>query len=157
MSSGIKKYKGISVNNDSVEAIIEKLLELNDIDVPQDLVDEEIEIIIQELSSRSRYEAMLSPEDPGLFRTDLIDRFGDVEAQAYNQVKIDLILTKIIEAEGFVLTAQEIEEEMKAIAERQQASFEMVKGFLCDSDTLRKDLLEKKAIRFVIENATVSQ
>ena len=86
-------YKGIIVKNDSMETIIEKLLELNDIDVPYDLVDKEIDMMIKELSSRSRYEAMLNSLDTGLFPADLSDRFGEIETQAYNQIKVDFIIS----------------------------------------------------------------
>ena len=150
-------YKGIAVKNDSMETIIEKLLELNDIEVPQDLVDKEIDMMIKELSSRSRYEAMLNSLDTGLFPADLADRFGDIETQAYNQVKACLLFDGIIEAEGLTLTAYEMEEELKAIAGRLQINLEIVEGFLGNTETLRRDLLEKKAIDFVIENATITQ
>jgi hypothetical protein len=48
-----------------------------------------------------------------------------------------------------------MEEELKAIAERQRMDGELVKEFLRDSVSLKKDLLVRKALDFVLANAKI--
>jgi FKBP-type peptidyl-prolyl cis-trans isomerase (trigger factor) len=164
----VKNYKGVEVervkNAPSAknaemrlkDAIIDKVLEANDIEVPQDLVDDEVTMMILELNHKMKYESLASSRYIGFTQDDIADRMEKFKKEAYKLVKTRLVLKGIIEAENFEVTKEELEEEAKAISVRQQMPIEMVKDFLGeDLEPLKGDLLVRKAIDFVIANAII--
>lgn len=166
--SAVKNYKGVKVerikNAPSAknaemrlkDTILDKVLEANDIEVPQDLVDDEIKMMILELNHKMKYESLASSMYIGFTQDDMADRMEKFKEEAFNLVKTRLVLKGIIEAENFEVTKEELEEEAKAISVCQQMPIEMVKDFLGeDLELLKDDLLLRKAIDFVIANAVI--
>lgn len=164
----VKNYKGVEVervkNEPSAknvemrlkDAIIDKVLEANDIEVPQNLVDEEVTMMVYELNHKIKYESMSSGGYFGFMQDDMDDRKEKFREEAFKLVKTRMVLKGIIEAENFEVTKEELEEEAKAISVRQQMPIEMVKDFLGeDLESLKDDLLVRKAIDFVYANAVI--
>ena len=139
-----------------MEAILDKVLEANDIEVPQDLVDNEVTMMVMELKHKMKYESMLSGGYFDFMQDDMADRMEEFREEAFKLVKTRLVLKGIIEAENFEVTKEDLEEEAKAISVRQQMPIEMVKDFLGeDLESLKDDLLVRKAIDFVYANAVI--
>jgi trigger factor len=160
----VKNYKGVEVDARSIkntemrlkDAIIDKVLEANDIEVPQDLVDDEVKMMVIELNHKMKYESLASSRYISLMQDDVSDRMEKFRKEAYKVVKTRLVLKGIIEAENFEVTKEELEEEAKAISVRQQIPIEMVKDFFGeDLEPLKDDLLVRKAIDFVNANAVI--
>ncbi|MBN1317324.1 MAG: hypothetical protein JXA42_17710 [Anaerolineales bacterium] len=164
----VKNYKGVEVERIKnapsakdaemrlMDAIIEKILEANDIEAPQDLVDYETRMMAVELYKNRQYERMLSGEDLGFMPDDMADHMEALSKKAFKQVKTRLILEGIIEAENLQITQEELEAEAKAIAVRQQTPVEAVKDFLGeDLALLKDDLLVRKAIDLIYINAVI--
>ncbi|MDR1533084.1 MAG: hypothetical protein LBS62_13060 [Clostridiales bacterium] len=154
----VKNYKGLPIKKSDAgnrEAIIEKLLAANDIDVPQELVDKETAMLFQEYNYRMRYEKMMNPGDLSFLDINLNERAEELKAQAYLQVKADLIIEGIIDSEGFEITRDEMEEAVTSIAKRQHMDRDTAEGFLGGSALLKRDLLVEKALDFVCANARI--
>ena len=158
----VKNYKGVEVERVKnaelplKDAIIDKVLEANDIEVPQDLIDEEVKMMVIELNHKMKYESMASGKYIGFMQDDRADRIEKFREEAFKLVKTRLVLKGIIVAENFEVTKEELEEEARAISVRQQMPIEMVKDFLGeDLEPLKDDLLVRKAIDFVNANAII--
>ncbi|MGI1659020.1 MAG: hypothetical protein ACRKFN_08600 [Desulfitobacterium sp.] len=137
-----------------LDKILAKVLEANDIEVPQDLVDNEVAMMVRELKHKLKYESMVLGGYTDFRQEDLTDQMDKFREEAFKSVKTRIVLKGIIEAESFEVTKEELEEEAKSIAARQSISIEMVKDFLGeDLELLRDDLLVRKAIDFVYVNA----
>lgn len=162
LNIAVKNYKGIEVERDKKteiqmkEEILEKVLNANDIEVPQNLVDEEVAMMVLELNHRMKYESLASGAYLDFTQEDKEARLEELKSEAFTQVKTRLVLKGIIEAENFVVTEEELLEEAQAMSIRQQISVEMVKGFLGEDLALLKgDLLVRKAIDLLITNAVI--
>ena len=164
----VKNYKGVEVERVKnaptaknaemrlKDAIFDKLLEANDIEVPQDLVDDEVTMMVIELNHKMKYESLASGRYIGFTQDDMADRMEKFREEAFKLVKTRLVLKGIIKAENFEVTKEELEEEAKAISVRQQMPIEMVKDFLGeDLEPLKDDLLVRKAINLVNDNAVI--
>ena len=164
----VKNYKGIEVeliknapNAKSAavqlkDSILEKVLEVNDIEVPADLVDEEVRMMALDLSQKMKYESLATGVLPEITQEEIDSRLEEFKAEAFTLVKTRLVLKGIIEAEKLEVTQAELEEEAKAISARQQMSIEMVKDFLGeDLSAIKNDLLVRKAIDFIVANAVI--
>ena len=167
-SNAVRNYKGIEVEHvknaptaknaeiQLADRIIEKLLEANDIEIPQDLVDEEVKMMVLEMNHRMKYEILASGAILDLTQEDMAARLEEFKSEAFKLVKTRLVLKEIIEAENLEVTKEELEEEAKAISLRQQMPVEMVKDFLGeDLASLKNDLLVRKAINLVQANAVI--
>lgn len=138
------------------DAIFDKILEVYDIQVPQSLVDDEVTRMLLELNYRMKYESMASGNFPGFTQEELADQVEQIKVDAFKQVKTRLVLKEIIKAENFEVSREELEEEAKAISLRQNVPIEMVRDFLGDDlETLKNDLLVRKAIEFVTVNTVI--
>ena len=164
----IKQYKGIEVERGSnpeteketglnlKDAVMEKLLEANDIEVPKDLVEDEYTMLVNEMSYRMKYESMATGTFINPMQEGVTERMEEFKEQALKTVKFRILMDQIIKAENLEVSSEELEAEAQAISERQETTIEMVKGFLGeDLDSLKKDLLFNKAIDFVYENAVI--
>lgn len=129
------------------DALFEAVLKTHDVEVPQNLVDDEVRMMVLELNHRLRYENLASGRYAGFTQAEMADRMEEFRKEAFKLVKTRLVLRRIIEAEHLEVSQEELEEEAKAIAVRQQMPIEMVKGFLGeDLAPLKDDLLMRKAI-----------
>jgi FKBP-type peptidyl-prolyl cis-trans isomerase (trigger factor) len=136
------------------DAVIDKVLEAHDIEVPQALVDEEVRMMVFELNHRMKYEGLATGTYLSLTQDEIAVRLEIFKKEAFKLVKTRLVLRSIIESAKLDVTEEELEEEAKAISVRQQMPIEMVKDFLGeDLEPLRDDLLVRKAIAFIIANA----
>ncbi len=158
----VKNYKGVEVERGKnaemrvKDAILEKVLEANDIKVPQDLVDDEVTMMVLELNHKMKYDGLASGKYIGFTQDEMADRMEKLKEEAFKLVKTRLVLKGIIEAENLEVTKEELEEEAKSISVRQQMPIEMVKDFLGeDLVPLKDDLLVRKAIDFVNANALI--
>jgi len=167
-NTAVKNYKGIEVErvrnapsakNTEIQlkdAILDKVLEANDIEVPQDLVDEEVTMMVLEMNHRMKYESLATGAYFDFTQEDMDARLEEFKAEAFKLVKTRLVLMGIIEVENLEVTKEELEEEAKAISVRQQMPVEMVKEFLGDDlASLKDDLLVRKAIDFIHANAVI--
>jgi len=83
---------------------------------------------------------------------------AEIRPQAEIQVKTQFILEKIAEEKGFELTDEEVNNELQKIAEQYGKTPEEAKKILGeDLPTLRHDMLNAKAMDYVVEHAVVKE
>lgn len=159
------KYKGIEIElktdkavdkNQLEEAVLQQLVKCNSFEVPKELLEQEVSMLILELNHRMQYENLASGKYVGMDPEEIKNLYIGIEEEAQKQIKLELILDSVIKTEGLVATREELEKEAMDIAGRQQIPEEMVKGFFGeDMKLLEKDVLVKKAIGFVCMNAVI--
>ena len=87
---------------------------------------------------------------PGMEESKLLE---DAKEPATRQVRLDLALAAIIEAEKIEVTDEDVEAEMKKMAEQYNMELETVKKYL-QADQVKDQLLTQKAIAIVVDSAT---
>jgi FKBP-type peptidyl-prolyl cis-trans isomerase (trigger factor) len=136
------------------DALLDKILEATDIEVPLALVDEEVRMMVLELNHRMKYEGLATGIYLSLTQYEIAERLVFFKEEAFKLVKTRLVLRSIIESGKLDVTEEELEEEAKALSVRQQMPIERVKDFLGkDLEPLRDDLLVRKAIDSIHANA----
>ncbi len=131
------------------------ILARGDFEVPDSLVDMELEGIIEE-TERSFSYRNASLEDVGLSREIIAERYRDT---ALRQVKRHLILSKLIEQEKLTLSEEEIEEAFKTMAENFKQPVEEIKRYYRENadklDHYKHALLERKATKMIIDGSRI--
>jgi len=137
------------------EQIFSELIGKTEFDVPDALVEMELQGIIEE-AERSFAYRNISLEDMGLSREAIAEKYRDT---ALKQVKRHLILDKIIDQETLSLTDEELEDGLKAMAENFNQPLEEIKKYYGQNqdklEFFKHTLLEKKAIKLIIDSGII--
>lgn len=139
------------------EAQVKKeLIARNPFEVPGILVQRQTVVMIEDTVKR------LSSQGVDLKKVNLdFDKMRERFApEAEEAVRASLLLAAIAEAEGLDVPFSEIEAEMKTLASAAGIEYEKVREYYGDEermDTLRNGLLERKAMAFLLENATAGE
>jgi trigger factor len=139
------------------EQIFEALIAQSEFEVPDAMVDYELEGIIEEAERSFAYHNK-SMEDAGLSREILSEKYRDT---AEKKVRRHLILDKIVEQENMTLTDQELEDGFKEMAQTFNQPLEEIKNFYKQNkdklEFFKHTLLEKNAIKLIIESSTIEE
>ena len=138
------------------EQIFTSLISETEFEVPDTMVEMELEGIIEE-AERSFAYRNTSMEEMGLTREKIAEKYRDT---ALKQVKRHLILGKIIDQENLNLDDEELESGLKEMSESFNQPLEEIKKYYDQNqDKLRyfkHTLLEKKAIKLIIDNSAIT-
>jgi trigger factor len=137
------------------EQIFSQLLEKTEFEVPDTLVDMELDTIIAE-AERSFAYRNTSMKELGITRESIAGKYRDT---AFKQVKRHLILNKLIEQEKLSLSDEQLEEGMNDMAATvDQPVAEIRRYYDNNQDKLeyfKHTLLEKRAIKLIIESSEI--
>jgi len=139
------------------EQIFSELIAKTEFEVPGALVEMELQGIIEE-AERSFAYRNISLEEMGLSREAIAEKYRDT---ALKQVKRHLILDKIIDQETLSLTDEELEDGQKEMAENFNQPLEEIRKYYGQNqdklEFFKHALLEKKAIKLIIDNSTIKE
>ena len=134
--------------------IIEAILAANEIQIPQAQEEEAADRKMLEYRHRLQYESMCFGIPYDKMKEDTEKLLKQFRKEARLELQTEQILQTVIAGEGLMVSPEELEAEAAAMAERQNLPLEMVKGFFGeDYGMLRQELLEKRAMKFLYENA----
>lgn len=143
------------VEHELNEQIFKNLIEQTDFEVPDALVDMELEGIVEE-AERSFAYRNTSMEELGLTRDKIEEQYRDT---ALKQVKRHLILGKLIDQEELSISDDEFEDSLQDMADNFNQPVEEIKKYYDQNKDkvqfLKHTLLEKKAINLIIENSNI--
>ncbi len=157
IKKNLQKEQEQRVEQEFNEQIFLALLERTDFEVPDGLIDMELEGIISN-TERSLSHQRISMEDLGMTRETLSEEYRDT---AEKQVRRYLILNKIMDQEKLELTDDELDEGLKQMADTINQPVEEIKRYYEQNqekmDYLKHTLLEKQVLGLIIDNGTVEE
>jgi len=137
------------------EQIFSELISRTDFEVPEAMVDMELEGIVEE-AVRSFSYRNITMEELGLTRESIAENYRDV---AFKQVKRHLLLGKMIDQESLEASDEELETGLNEMAENFKQPVEEIKKYYDQNkdklEFFKHTLLEKKAIKLIIENSKI--
>ena len=138
------------------EQIFTALIDGTEFEVPDSMVEMELQGIIEE-AERSFAYRNTSMEEMGLSKETIAEKYRDT---ALKQVKRHLILGKIIDQESLNLDDGELEGGLKEMSENFNQPLEEIQKFYDQNPDklryLKHTLLEKKAIKLIIDSSTIT-
>ncbi|WP_110927112.1 trigger factor [Bacillus massiliglaciei] len=133
-------------------AVIGKAVEGAEMDVPEAMINNEVDRMMDEFSQRIQSQGLnlelyyqFSGQDEEALR-------GQMKEEAEGQVRTSLTLEAIAEAEKLEATDEEVEAELGQMASMYNMDVESIKKALGSLDAVKGDLKIKKAIDFLVEN-----
>ena len=124
--------------------------------VKADIPEEMIELQAQQLVDgfKQQLAAQGIPYDQYLKMTGMEEAkiMADAKEPAANQVKMDLAIRAIIKAEGLEVSDEEVEAEMKNVADKYGMDLDTVKKYLRTED-VKEQVMREKVIKVVADSA----
>ncbi len=148
---GYEKRSEQELNEQAFAGLLERVA----FEVPESLVEMELEGIIEE-AERSFSYRNTSLEDVGLSREIISEKYRDT---AVKQVKRHLIMSKIIDQEKLTLSDEDLEEGLKKMASSFQQPVEELRRYYRENpeklDYYKHALLEKKAMQLILDSSRI--
>ena len=135
---------------------MEVLLKGVDVPVPKRFLDKRVHGMIEEAQSRYQQQNF-SEEEMRSITERMHEDFGK---RAEERIKVEIILARIAEKEGFKIEDSEVEERLKTIAQDANKTYNEVKGIYEQYGLIpgvKDQIMEEKAVDFVLENAVVKE
>jgi trigger factor len=139
------------------EQVFEALLEKTDFEVPESMIDYELDGIIKDTENYFSHHNV-QMEDAGITKDKLSEQYRDL---AVKQVKRHLILDKIINQEDLTLSDEDQDAGFQEMSDSLGQPVEQFKGYYQQNqerlEHFKQALLEKQAISLIIENGTIEE
>ncbi len=136
------------------DQLVDVLIERNPLEVPESMVKSQLDYMLENLSNRMQSQGM-SLEAMGMTPDSFKEVYREI---AVKQVKGNLLLEAIALQESIKVEESEIEEKLEEIAEKHNASKEMVMNFYSDESKRRglvAQLAEEKVIHYLTGKANI--
>ncbi|KAF1679412.1 trigger factor [Bacillus mexicanus] len=134
------------------EELVLKASENAEMDVPQAMVDTELDRMLKEFEQRLQMQGMnleLYTQFSGQDEAALKEQMKE---DAEKRVKSNLTLEAIAKAENLEVSDEEVEAELTKMAEAYNMPVENIKQAIGSADAMKEDLKVRKAIDFLVEN-----
>jgi len=153
----IEESAKLASENQMKNALIEKVVTANDIDVPNMMIEEEIDNMINAFDHELRSQGMGFEQYLSYIQKDILEFRSELKDEAYKKVKTRMIISKIAEQEDFAITKEDIDAEIEMMAGQYRMEADKVKEILGEKQLqfMEKDLKMKKAVDFIFESAKI--
>ena len=134
------------------DALMQKVADGIQADIPDEMVDVQAQQMMENFQQQLAAQGI--PFDQYLKMTNTTE--DDFKKQAHDpavqQVRMDLAVAALVKAENLEATAQEIEDELKTMADKYGMDLDTIKKYLPEAD-VREQVLRSKAIKAVADAA----
>ena len=149
----LSEQKAQDAENVEKEEVINKATENTTIDIPQAMIDTELDRMVQEFGQRIQQQGLdlqtyfqISGQDESQLREQMKD-------DAEQRVKTNLTLSAIADEENIEVTDEDIDKELEKMSSQFNISVEDIKQTLGNTDIIKNDVRIQKVIDLLRDNA----
>lgn len=134
------------------DVLMAKVAEGIEADIPEEMVELQAERMMEQFKQQLASQGI--PFDQYLKMTNTAEADFRKQAQgpAADQVKMDLAVEAIIKAEGLEASDEDVEREMKSVAEKYGMDLDTVKKYLRPED-VKEQVIREKVVKLVADSA----
>ena len=121
-------------------------------DIPEAMIEEQIDRHVEQFSYQLQMSGMSMEDYAKMIGGDMAGMRNSMRPMAETTVRSNVLLSAVVEAEEISVSDEEVEEEIKNVAEMYQMEIEKVKESL-NVEAVKADLAAKKAVKLIVENA----
>ena len=152
-----EKQERHRIDNDFRERLIRALIEKNDVEVPETLIDKQVQLMLDNAKKRLAAQN-LSLEVMGLDETRYKQQFRGI---AESQVKGSLLLEALAKQENIQAEESDLDAEIQEIAAQNNQDIDTIRNYFKNNEQARENLAsqvrENKAVELLIQNAKVTE
>ena len=136
------------------DVLMAKVAEGVEADIPQEMVELQAERMMEQFKQQLASQGIPFDQYLKMTGTTEADFRQQAEGPASEQVKMDLAVEAIINAEGLEASDEDVENEMKSVAEKYGMDLDTVKKYLRPED-VKEQVVREKVMKLVADNAVV--
>ncbi len=153
----LEKQRQEEADHNLRQTLIEKASENAEIDIPEAMVENELDRMLQEFEQNLQMQGINLEMYTQLTGQDENALKEQMKEDAKKRVQTSLTLEAIAEVENLEVTDEDIEKEFEKMAEMYNLEVDQVKQMLgANQDALKGDLKVRKAIDFLVDNAKIA-
>lgn len=141
------------------DAVVSKVYDNNPVDVPDVMVEDEISRMIQEIGQQLSYQGLTVENYLQYMGKDMAEFRKDLRDDAAKKVGTRIVLMSIIDKEGIEVSEEEMEAELKKIAEAYKKDVEEIRQMIGIENLtyFQKDIQLSKVVDLLYDNAKVTE
>lgn len=138
-------------------AILEKIYEANEVDIPDIMIEGQIDEMMMEFEQQLKTQGFDLEKYFALAKKDSQEFRNDLRTDAYKKVKTRLIVEAVADSEKLDASEDEVKVELQAMADQYQIEVEKLMQAMGAENYyhMAQDIKMKKAVDFMFENAIV--
>ena len=147
------KAANASADAEFEDNLLAQLVEDSEIDIPHVMIHDEIDRIVDEQRNQMRYQGIELEQYLQYMGTSLDSFKMQLHDTAQKRIKSRLVIDKIVTTENFDATDEEVEAEIKSMANMYGMDEEKFReSFAADFDYIKETIKNNKAVTFLREN-----
>lgn len=142
---------------DMKNAVLEKVYEGTQVDIPDAMVESQIDDMLQEFQQQLRYQGMDLNQYFEYLNKNVDEFREEIKPDALKKVKTKLVVEAVANAEDVNASEEDIDKELAAMAEQYKMEVDKLKEAMGDQGLhlIKQDIRNRKAIDLMYENAVV--
>ena len=155
----IAKRKESQAENQMKDKVIQSLYDANDLDVPDVMVQDEVDAMIRESEQQLSMQGIQLEQYLQMLGKEMADFREDIKEEAYRRVKTRMLVSAVVEAEDIQATEEELNEQIELMAIQYQMEADKVREMLGPQNMvyLESDIKMRNAIQFMYDNAVITE
>ncbi len=136
-------------------AVINKLVEVTEIDIPEPMIELQQERILDDFDQRLRYQGVTLEQYLKMAKIEKSAMMEQVKPEAIQRIKSALIIEAVAKAEGVDATDEEVDAEVKKVADQYQLEIDKFKELAGEKEVeaIKEQVKNQKAVKILAENA----
>ena len=154
----LQETADLRAKNTAKDKIVELVHEANPVEVPQVMVNDEIDNMIREMDQQMRYQGLSIEQYFQFTGESMADFRKEVEEDAKKRVGSRIVLRSIAAQEKMEITEEDLENELNRMADLYRMDLEGIKNLIGEDnmDYFKKDIMITKVIDFLYDNAKIT-
>jgi len=150
-----EEHMKLQVEDDAIKIVAKN----SKIDIPQPMIDTEIDNMIQDYNWRLQMQGMSLDMYLKMLNMDLNTFKGQFKEQAEERVRVQLTLEKLGEVENITASKEEVDAKIEEMAKNYGEKADMFRNSLKPDDMkyFEQEIKVKKIAEFVVDNAKVKE
>ncbi|MBR1984048.1 MAG: trigger factor [Clostridia bacterium] len=155
----LQKQNDDRADREIEDEIINKITENATMEIPDALIENQIDRMVQEMEYRMSYQGLKLADHLKYLNKTMEEYRGEFKEQAEKTVRSQLVIDKVLEVEKIEATDDEVEERVKEMAEKQGKKVPDVKKNINarQLDYIKNEIIIKKLFEFLKANNVIEK
>lgn len=155
----IEEYKGVQARREVTNRVLDELIEITDIPVPESLIEHEAQHRMETLLGEIRQHGLTLPGYLDVIKMTNEELKAEQRRGAERSIAADFLLDDVAKAEGLSVTRAELDEEVERLATRAGQSPDQLRRDIAKEgrvEALAGDILRRKVLDYLVEHAEIT-
>ena len=157
IKTNLQKRADENSKNKMKNDIIEKVCENTEIEIPNGMIENQVDNLIMQLNYQLQYQGMNLDTLLKMTGRNIEDLREERREDAKKQVKAELVLNKIATLENIEVSEEEVDKEIEKMASIYNMEADKLKSTMGpEINNLKEDMKLRKVVDFLLENAVIA-